>query len=141
MKNKIVLVLSFCGISAFDMQKKRKLGDLHLYKCDKCGVYNRFPRRTYEECLRYLDISNPSKDEIKKTYEKYFSIIEKIEKYDSIYLASKWIFEQGLSENIHSIKSSISCSIRGIYKSSFGFKWELDKDEDLENEIEKAKKK
>ena len=60
---------------------------------------------------------------------------DKIEKYNSIDLASKWIFEQGLSENIHSIKSSISCSIRGIYKSSFGFKWELDKDEDLENEI------
>ena len=60
---------------------------------------------------------------------------DKIEKYNSIDLASKWIFEQGLSENIHSIKSSISCSIRGVYKSSFGFKWELDKDEDLENEI------
>jgi len=60
---------------------------------------------------------------------------DKIEKYNSIDLASKCIFEQGLSENIHSIKSSISCSIRGVYKSSFGFKWELDKDEDLESEI------
>jgi hypothetical protein len=60
---------------------------------------------------------------------------DKIEKYNSIDLASKYIFEQGLSDNIHSIKSSISCSIRGVYKSSFGFKWELDKDEDLENEI------
>jgi hypothetical protein len=60
---------------------------------------------------------------------------DKIEKYNSIDLASKWIFEQGLSENINSIKSSISCSIRGVYKSSFGFKWELDKDQDLENEI------
>jgi len=60
---------------------------------------------------------------------------DKIEKYNSIDLASKCIFEEGLSENIHSIKSSISCSIRGIYKSSFGFKWELDKDSDLENEI------
>ena len=60
---------------------------------------------------------------------------DKIEKYNSIDLASKWIFEKGLSENIHSIKSSISCSIRGVYKSSFGFKWEIDKDDDLENEI------
>ena len=60
---------------------------------------------------------------------------DKIEKYSSIDLASKWIFEQGLSENVHSIKSSISCSNRGVYKSSFGFKWELDKDEVLENEI------
>lgn len=60
---------------------------------------------------------------------------EYLEKYNSIDLASKWLFEQGVSENIHSIKSSISCSIRGVYKSSFGFKWELDKDEDFENEI------
>lgn len=60
---------------------------------------------------------------------------DKIEKYNSIDLASKWIFEEGLSENIHSIKSSISCTIRGVYKSSFGFKWEIDKDADLENEI------
>ena len=60
---------------------------------------------------------------------------KRIEKYNSIDLASKWLFEEGLSKNIHSIKSSISCSIRGVYKSSFGFKWELDKDENLENEI------
>ena len=60
---------------------------------------------------------------------------EKLEKYDSIDLASKFIFEQKLSLNIHSIKSSISCSIRGVYKSSFGFKWELYKELDLENEI------
>ena len=60
---------------------------------------------------------------------------KRIEKYNSIDLASKWLFEQGVSENIHSIKSSISCSIRGVYKSSFGYKWELDKDENLENEI------
>ena len=60
---------------------------------------------------------------------------EKLEKYNSIDLASKWVFDQGLSTNIHSIKSSISCCIRKVYKSSFGFKWELDSDEDLENEI------
>lgn len=60
---------------------------------------------------------------------------EYLEKYNSIDLASKWLFEQGVSENIHSIKSSISCSIRGVYKSSFGFKWKLDKEENLENEI------
>jgi hypothetical protein len=60
---------------------------------------------------------------------------EKIEKYNSIDLASNWVFHEGLSKNIHSIKSSISCSIRGVYKSSFGYKWELDKNEDLEDEI------
>ena len=60
---------------------------------------------------------------------------EKIEKYNSIDIASQYIFEQKISSNINSIKSSISSSIRGVYKSSFGFKWELNKDECLENEI------
>ena len=58
-----------------------------------------------------------------------------LEKYNSIESASNWILEEGLSPNLNSISSSISCSIRGVYKSSFGFKWELDKGEHLENEI------
>lgn len=60
---------------------------------------------------------------------------DKIEKYNSIDLASKWIFEQGLSTKLHNIRGGISCASRGVYKSSFGFKWELDKVENLENEI------
>ena len=64
-----------------------------------------------------------------------FNTGEKIQKYNSIDLASKWLFEEEISQNLHSIKSSISCSIRGVYKSSFGFKWEIDREENLENEI------
>ena len=60
---------------------------------------------------------------------------EKLEKYNSIEEAGTWLFEKGVSTNLHSIKSSISCSCRGVYKSSFGFKWELDKCKNLENEI------
>ena len=59
---------------------------------------------------------------------------EKIEKYDSIYLASKWIYENGYGKNIHNIRGGISCTSRGIYKKSFGFKWEIDKGDILENE-------
>lgn len=59
---------------------------------------------------------------------------ERLEKYSSIYLASKWILEKGLSTNLNSIKASISCSIRGVYKTSFGFKWELDKGYSFDNE-------
>ena len=60
---------------------------------------------------------------------------EKIEKYDSIELAADWIFNQGLSKNINSIKSGISCAFRNVYKSSFGFKWILEEQISLENEI------
>ncbi len=60
---------------------------------------------------------------------------EKLEKYDSIELAAEWIFNQGLSKNINSIKSGISCAFRNVYNSSFGFKWELVEQESLENEI------
>jgi hypothetical protein len=60
---------------------------------------------------------------------------EKLEKYDSIELAADWIFNQGLSKNINSIKGGISCAFRNVYNSSFGFKWELVEQESLENEI------
>jgi hypothetical protein len=60
---------------------------------------------------------------------------EKLEKYDSIELAAEWLFTQGLSKNINSIKSGISCAFRNVYKSSFGFKWILEEQESLENEI------
>jgi hypothetical protein len=59
---------------------------------------------------------------------------ERLEKYNSIDLASKWILDKELSTNLNSVKSSISCSIRGLYKSSFGFEWELDKGYSFDNE-------
>lgn len=60
---------------------------------------------------------------------------EKLEKYNSLEEASQWLFEKGVSKNLCSIKSTISAASRGLYKYSFGFKWELDKCENLENEI------
>lgn len=60
---------------------------------------------------------------------------EKLEKYNSIGEASKWIIEQGLAADFHSVRCSISCSIRGVYKSSFGFKWAKIEHTNLENEI------
>jgi len=60
---------------------------------------------------------------------------EKLEKYDSIELAGEWAFKQGLVKNIHSGKTNISNMIRGVYKISSGFKWILEEQESLENEI------
>lgn len=60
---------------------------------------------------------------------------DKLEKYNSIEDASKWVIEQGLTTNINSVSSSISCSVRGVYKSSFGFKWAKIEHVYLENEI------
>jgi Fe-S-cluster containining protein len=59
---------------------------------------------------------------------------EKLETYNSIDDASKWLVSQGLTSNVNSAKSSISCTIRGVYKSSFGFKWSKVEQEILENE-------
>ena len=58
-----------------------------------------------------------------------------LETYNSIELAAEWIFNQGLSSNINSIKSGISCAFRNVYNSSFGFKWVLAEQINLENEI------
>ena len=60
---------------------------------------------------------------------------EKLEKYDSIELAGEWAFKQGLVKNIHSGRTNISNMIRGVYKISSGFKWILEEQESLENEI------
>ncbi len=58
-----------------------------------------------------------------------------LEKYNSIDDGAKWLYSNNISKNINSSRISISCATRGIYKTSFGFKWELDKGNNLENEI------
>lgn len=60
---------------------------------------------------------------------------EKLDKYNSIEQAGEWAFKEGLVKNIHSGRTNISNMIRGIYKVSCGFKWELEEQESLENEI------
>lgn len=59
---------------------------------------------------------------------------ERLEKYNSIEDGAKWLHSNNISKKFNSARTSISCAIRGIYKSSFGFKWELDKGNNLENE-------
>jgi hypothetical protein len=60
---------------------------------------------------------------------------DRLEKYNSIEDGAKWLYSNNISKNFNSARTSISCATRGIYKSSFGFKWELDKGNNLENEI------
>ena len=60
---------------------------------------------------------------------------ENLEKYNSIEDASKWILENKYGNNLHNIKGGISCASRGVYNSSFGFKWQIDKGNNLEDEI------
>jgi len=59
---------------------------------------------------------------------------EILEKYNSINDASKWIITQNISNNFTTIRCSISCCVRGIYKSSYGFKWKLVEQVNLDNE-------
>lgn len=60
---------------------------------------------------------------------------EKLQLYNSISDASKWCVENGHSPSEHNCRGNISNVIRGIYISSCGFKWVLEKQSDLENEI------
>ena len=60
---------------------------------------------------------------------------EKLEKYNSIELASQWLFDNHFSNNLKSCHSGISCAVRGVYNISCGFKWEIDKGEHIDNEI------
>jgi hypothetical protein len=59
---------------------------------------------------------------------------EILEKYNSIEDGAKWIVEQNLAKNIHSARCCISCSVREITSSSFGFKWKMLEQNNLENE-------
>jgi len=60
---------------------------------------------------------------------------EKLELYDSIYLAAQWIVFNNNNLCIDTVKNGISCASRGVYKSSFGYKWSVYKYTDLEGEI------
>ncbi len=60
---------------------------------------------------------------------------EKLELYNSIYDAANWIQDNCLGDNFTNIRAGISCAIRNIYSSSYGFKWIMQEQVDLEGEI------
>ena len=60
---------------------------------------------------------------------------EKLELYGSIYLAAQWIVFNNNNLCIDTVKNGISCASRGVYKSSFGYKWSVYEYTDLDGEI------
>lgn len=60
---------------------------------------------------------------------------DKLELYNSIQDAAKWCVENGYSSTENSAKGNISNVINGKYKTSCGFKWILNEQNNLENEI------
>lgn len=60
---------------------------------------------------------------------------EKLELYDSIYLAAQWIVSNNSELSIDTVKSGISCASRGVYKSSFGYKWIMYEYANLDDEL------
>lgn len=60
---------------------------------------------------------------------------EKIQLYNSITNAAKWCLEHKFTPSEHTAKTNISNVIRGIYKKSCGFKWEVKEQLTLRNEI------
>ena len=60
---------------------------------------------------------------------------EKLQLYNSIYDAAIWCVENKVSSSAHISRGNISNVIRGLQKTSCGFKWILDDQVSLENEI------
>lgn len=58
-----------------------------------------------------------------------------LEKYNSIESAGVWLYENNLAKTIHSGRTNVSNAIRGVYKSSFDYKWQLEEQSSHENEI------
>jgi hypothetical protein len=59
---------------------------------------------------------------------------EKLELYNSFEEAGQWLVENKYSNCPHTARTNISNAVRGIYKSSCGFKWIRNEQEHLENE-------
>jgi hypothetical protein len=59
----------------------------------------------------------------------------KLELHNSIHDAAKWCVENGYSPSAETARGNISYAVSGRYKSSCGFKWVLNEQPDLENEI------
>lgn len=60
---------------------------------------------------------------------------EKLELYNSICDASIWCVKNNFSSSAHNARGNISNVIRSVYKSSCGFKWVMDNQNSLENEV------
>ncbi len=63
---------------------------------------------------------------------------EKLELYDSICLAAQWVVNNNHVSCVNNIGRSISCASRGIYKSSFGYKWSIYEYANLDGELWKS---
>jgi len=59
----------------------------------------------------------------------------KLELYDSINNAAVWCVENGYSPSVFNARTNIGYAVRGRYKSSCGFKWVLNEQSNLENEV------
>jgi hypothetical protein len=60
---------------------------------------------------------------------------EKLQLYNSIHDAANWCIEHNFAANMNSVRGTISCAIRGVYKSASGFNWIVDEQSSMDNEI------
>jgi hypothetical protein len=111
----------------------------HVNHKDKNGLNNNFTN--LEWCTAKENNIHKSKGVVQTTNQNInvwrIDLITdlKLEKYNSIYEASKWLIENKYGNNLNTISGGISCASRGIYRSSFGFKWVIEKGDNLDNEI------
>jgi len=83
-------------------------------------------------CQNVVITTNKNKciNKIDKTTNKI------IDHYNSIEDAALWTFNNGLTKNIHNGRNAIGNCITGLSQSAYGFKWQLQKtDELLEGEV------
>ena len=58
-----------------------------------------------------------------------------LETYNSIELASKWVYDKGLSTKLNGINSCIGNAVRGVTNTSYGYKWSLEEQPHIQDEI------
>jgi hypothetical protein len=120
---------------AFIPNPQNKLQVNHL---DKNGFNNNF--KNLEWVTNKENSIHRSKN-IKQTTNQNIEIYrinidtdEILENYESIEDGAKWVVEQKLSDKFHSARTCISCCVKNLTKSSYGFKWKKIEQNDLDNE-------
>ncbi len=58
-----------------------------------------------------------------------------LQTFESIIKAAEYLVKENKFIDLHSAQTNISNALRGAYKSSGGFKWQIEKGKSLENEI------
>jgi hypothetical protein len=142
------IVVGLSKIKVKTMQLHRLVAKAFIPNSENKAHVNHIDKNTLNNAVSNLEWNTPLENNLHKcngliqttNQNKCVCRIDKntnevLEKYNSVELAGIWLYDNNLAKNIHSGRTNISNTIRGIHKSSFGFKWEIEEQMTYDNEV------